>query len=454
MSGKCHRPAAPLGWMDNYSRTMQTDPQHFTRAVLELGQLRQVVTTQPIYNARGIKIIEQGVAVHPGLYERLMEHRLAQPLEDSVASLPTVNGHTLRRGIEAVAEQTPFFGRMLASREIREVLLDAVERIQLPDPIAFQLTMANEIRPALYEHLLTTTLVTTWLALVSGLPRLQLRVAAATGLLHDLGMLHLDPQLLEHTSEITPLQQRQLASHPLVSAALVERHKEYPREVAQAIVEHHEFLDGSGYPRHLSGPQISPCGRIMALTELVAGAFAPGREIPESRLSILLRMNTHRYDPAFIDRITALLRPQDESVTALTLEPLDDPIGCLLEIDKVLTAWPEERIAASRLPDERKKFLLPLAGQAGQLSRTLARVGAAPAQLAQLGQDTLDPHLQTELSLLASEAAWQLRALARQVQRHWRSELDPAIETTLQDWLSQVDAAVSRTRREYSSDDA
>lgn len=433
---------------------MQTDPQHFTRAVLELGKLRQVVTTQPIYNARGINIIEQGVAVHPGLYERLMEHRLAQPLEDSVASLPTVNGHALRRGIEAVTAQTPFFGRMLASRETREVLLDVVERIQLPDPIAFQLTMAHEIRPVLYEHLLTTTLVTTWLALASGLSRLQLRMAAATGLLHDLGMLHLDPQLLEPTSDINALQQRQLASHPLVSAALVERHKEYPREVAQAILEHHEFLDGSGYPRHLSATQISPCGRIMALTELVAGAFAPGREIPESRLSILLRMNTHRYDPVVIDRIATLLRPQDESVTALTLEPLDDPIGCLLEIDKVLTAWPEERIAASGLPEERKKFLLPLAGQASQLSRTLARVGAAPAQLAQLGQDRLDPHLQTELGLLASEAGWQLRALARQVQRHWRSELDPAIETTLQDWLAQVDAAVSRTRREYSSDDA
>jgi hypothetical protein len=434
--------------------TMQTDPQHFTRAVLELGRHRQVVTTQPIYNARGIKIIEQGVAVHPGLYERLMENRLAQPLEDSVASLPTVNGHALRSGIETVAAQTPFFGRMLASREIREVLLDAVERIQLPDPIAFQLTMAHEIRPALYEHLLTTTLVASWLALVGGLPRLQLRVAAATGLLHDLGMLHLDPQLLEHNSAIDPQQQRQLASHPLVSAALVERHKEYPREVAQAILEHHEFLDGSGYPRHLSGPQISPCGCIMALTELVAGAFAPGREIPESRLSILLRMNTHRYEPVFIDRVAALLRPGDESVTALTLEPLEDPIGCLQEIDRVLTAWPEARISASSLPEERKKFLLPLAGQASQLLRTLARVGAAPAQLVQLGQDRLDPHLQTELSLLASEAAWQLRALARQVQRHWRSELDPTIEATLQTWLAQVEAAVSRTRREYSSDDA
>ncbi|MEK9952412.1 MAG: HD domain-containing phosphohydrolase [Curvibacter sp.] len=433
---------------------MQTDTQHFTRAVLELGSLRQVVTTQPIYNTKGIKILEQGVAVHPGLYERLMEHRLAVPLEDSVSSLPTINGHGLRRGIEAIAAQAPFFARMLETREIREVVLDVVERIQLPDPIAFQLTMAHEMRPALYQHLLTTTLTATWLALVSGLPRAQLRVAAATGLLHDLGMLHLDPRLLEPTSEIDPPQQRQLASHPLVSSALVERHKEYPREVAQAILEHHEFLDGSGYPQQLTGLQISPCGRIMALTELVAGAFTQGREIPETRLSILLRMNTHRYDPACIERIVALLRPQDEVVTALAIAPLDDPIGCLLEIEQALSAWPEESIAASSLPQERKKFLLPLAAQASQLSRTLARVGAAPEQLQQLGQDTLDPHLQTELSLLASEAAWQLRALARQVQRHWRGDLDPDMERPLRDWLTRVEASVSRTRREYSSDDA
>lgn len=433
---------------------MQTETQHFTQAVLELGSLRQVITTQPIYNAKGIKIVDQGVAVHPGLYERLMEHRLAEPLEDSVSSLPTVNGHALRRGIEELANTVPFYGRMLAQSELRDVLLDLVERIQLPDPIAFQLTMAHEIRPGLYQHLLCATLTATWLALICGLPRAQLRVAAAAGLLHDLGMLHLDPRLMEPDNEIDPRQQRQLASHPLVSAALVERHKEYPRDVVQAILEHHEFLDGSGYPRQLSDPQISPCGRIMALTELVTGALASSHEIPESRLSILLRMNTHRYDTRCIDKIVALLRPQDEAVAALAIPPLDDPVGCLLEIQKVLTTWPEDRIAAARISEQRKKLLLPLARQAAQLSRTLARVGAAPEQLEQLGQDNPDPQLQTELSLLAGEAAWQLQALARQVRLHWNSDADPAFEATLQDWLARVEAVVSRTRREYSSDDA
>lgn len=431
---------------------MQTDPQHFTKAVTEFGNVRPVVTTEPIFNAKGIKIIERGVAINPGLYERLMAHTLSTPLEDSVSSLPSVNGHILRKGIEDLAAQTPFFGRMLEDREIRDVLLDIVERLHLPDPIAFQLTMAHEIRPSLYQHLLSTTLTAAWLAIVSNMSRLHLRVAATAGLLHDLGMLHLDPLLLEYRSGIDRNQHRQLVSHPLVSSTLIERHKEYPREVVQAVMEHHEFLDGSGYPRNLPGAQISPCGKLMALTELVTGAFAPGREVPELRLSILLRMNTHRYDSVLSEMIIGLLKPQEESVASITL--LRDPISCLLEMEKVLTTWPEEKIAESNLPAEQKKVLLPIAAQAAQLHRTLAGVGATKEQLEQLGKDALDPHLQAELTLLASEAAWQLRAIARRVRRQWRTEADDVAEQRLYEWLTSVDTAIALTTREYSSDDA
>lgn len=431
---------------------MHTDTQYFTKAVTELGEVRSVVTTQPIYNAKGIKIVEQGVAINPGLYERLMEHRLSVPIEESVSSLPTVNGHTLRKGIEEMAARTPFFARMLADRDTRNVLFDIVERIHLPDPIAFQLTMASEIRPTLYQHLLSTTLTASWLAAASGMSRLQLRVAATAGLLHDIGMLHLDPQLLDFKSGIDRNQHRQLISHPMVSSALIERHKEYPREVVQAVMEHHEFLDGSGYPRNLPQERISPCGKLMALTELVTGAFSPGREVPELRLSILLRMNTHRYDATLSEKIITLLRPQDASVDAITL--LEDPISCLLEIQTVLTAWPADRIACAPRAEEHTQNLIPIATQAAQLNRTLARAGAAPEQLEQLGKDSLDQHLQAELTLLASEAAWQLRALARQVRRHWHTEADDAIEHKIHEWLSQVDTAISRTTREYSSDDA
>lgn len=431
---------------------MHTDTEYFTKAVTELGRVRPVVTTQPIYNAKGIKIIDQGVAVTPGLYDRLMEHRLSAPIEDSVSSLPQVNGHALCKGIDELAKETPFFARMLEDRDTRATLLDIVERIHLPEPIAFQLTMARDIRPGLFRHLMSTTLTAAWLATASGMSRMQLRVAATAGLLHDIGMLHLDPQLLDYKSGIDRNQHRQLVTHPLVSSVLIERHKEYPREVVQAVMEHHEFLDGSGYPRNLPGESISPCGKIMALTELVTGAFTPGREVPELRLSILLRMNTHRYDGDLIQKIIGLLKPQDQPVQSITL--LDDPINCLLDLEKVLTAWPKEKMAASTLQDEQKKVLQPITSQLAQLHRTLAGVGATREQLEQLGQDTLDPNLQAELTLLTSEAAWQLRAMTRRIRRRWRKEADAATEQALQAWLSNVDTAVSRTHREFSSDDA
>lgn len=208
-------------------------PSTSPSAVTKFGNVRPVVTTQAIVNAKGIKILDQGVAINAGLYERLMEHRLSAPLEDSVSSLPTVNGHALRSGIEEIADQTPFFARMLEDRETRGILLNIVERIHLPDPIAFQLTMAQQIRPSRYQHLLSTTLTASWLAISSGMSRLQLRVAATAGLLHDLGMPHLAPQLLEYKSRLDRPLHRQPVSHPLVSSALIEQHKEYSKEVVR-----------------------------------------------------------------------------------------------------------------------------------------------------------------------------------------------------------------------------
>ena len=79
-----------------------------------------------------------------------------------------------------------------------------------------------------------------------------------------------------------------------------------------------------------------------------------------------------------------------------------------------------------------------LTRQVSQLHRTLARVGAAPEQLAQLGNDSLGIQLQTELTLLAGEAAWQLRTLARETGRRWRAEPGTSFPEERQEWLDRV----------------
>ena len=396
------------------------DHQHFTQAVVQLGELQEVVAKQAIFNTRGVKIIDKGVAINAGLYERLIQHKLSAPLEESVRSSTAVNGETLKRGAESIVNDIPFFSRMVMDDKTRKLLLNVIETVPLPDAMALQLTVAQDVRPEIYLHLLRSALTAAWLARTPHITRYDLGMAAAGGLLHDIGMLHVDPLLLQPDRTLKRDQRRQLYSHPMVSTALVERHHQYSREVVRAVGEHHEYLDGSGYPRNLSGDAISPLGRILALSQVVAAMFAPGRSAPEMRLSVLLRMNTHRYDNAMSMRVVSLLQPQLD-VMGAEIPRLDNTVELLGEIDRLVGQWPLDLGQDATVSAARRDALALLANHAIQIRRALAGVGAVPDQLLQLGDAVLDEAVANELTLLTHEASWQLRALARQTRRRWRA---------------------------------
>jgi hypothetical protein len=419
------------------------NPDYFTKAVTELGEKRPVVTTEAIFNDRGVKILEKGVAVNAKLYDRLIAHKLPIPIEQSVRSVPMITGPVLREHAEQAMREVPFFERIGADPKHRSLLLDSLDKLTLPEPMAFQLLLANEVRPALFRHSVQMALFAAWLSLTPVVSRYDLGMAAAAGLLHDIGMLHLDPRLLQPEDEITSLQRRQLYSHPLVSAVLIERHHEYPRELLRAVKEHHEFLDGSGYPRNLQGDAIGPLGRILSLGELVTSMLESGRDAPEMRLWVQLRMNKHRYDAALVARVQQHLRPQSE-LTGEGLELLEDPVGRLQEINATVSDWPAAALQELPLSDGRREGMAAVMVQSSQLRRTLATVGVADLQLTQLGGETLDEALRLELSLLAQEALWQLRALTRQTKRRWRLGDEPAYPEPLQTWLDRADALVAK----------
>lgn len=418
------------------------DAQHFTKAVTELGETRPVLTTSAIFNEQGVKIVEKGVAINAGMYERLMQHKLSEPIENSVASLPTVTGEFLRETTENLLLQVPFYARMLEDPKVRVLLLDVISKIPLPAPMAFQLTLACEVRHEVFVHSVQVALTAAWLARSPTALRFDVGMAAAAGLLHDVGMLHLDPVLLQPEHGLSSAQRRQLYSHPLIATVLLKRHHEYTKEMVRAVGEHHEYLNGSGYPRNLAGDAISPLGRILGLAEVVAAMLAPDRDAPEMRLSVLLRMNMHRFDPVLVAQVMHLLRPDQDAANALSLV-LPDPLTRLRELEDAISQWPEVLLKQPDLSRERLEGLQALTTQVSQLRRTLANVGVTQDQLTQLGDSALDDTLKVELSMLAAEAAWQLRALARQTRRRWRAGPGGSYPAPLQTWLDKVDKLVS-----------
>jgi len=419
------------------------DRKHFTQAVVQLGERQDVVASRAIFNSQGMKIVDKGVAINLRLYDRLMQHKLSSPLEDMVVSVNGVTGDALKRTAASIMHEVPFFGRLAPEGAPRKLMLNVIETVPLPEAMAFQLTVARDVRPEIYMNLVRTALIAIWLVNKGPLaPRFDLGMAAAAGLLHDIGMLHVDPVLLQPAHRLNRDQRRQLYLHPLLSTTLVERHHQYPREVIRAVSEHQEYLDGSGYPRNLSGDAISVLGRVLCLSQVVAAMFAPGRSAPEMHLSVLLRLNAHRYDPGLSARILTMIQPQLDVLSAAVVL-LDDPVTLLGEIDAVLSQLPLDLGANAVLTPTRSDGMVLVADHGTKLRRALAGVGAVPDQLAQLGDAVQDETVQVELTLLVREASWQLRTLGREARRRWRNAADEAYPTPMQLWLDRIDTLVA-----------
>jgi len=400
----------------------------FLQAVVDLGATRTVTTSQAIFNAQGVKLLEGGAKVDQGLYDRLVSHRLSRPLDECVRAEPSVDGKLLREAALAAMERWPFFALLAPTAVARESLLRLIASLPLPRPIALHLDLARNSRPGLFMHSILMALLCAWLAgQGEGSTRDDVADAAAAGLLHDLGMLHIDPALLDADERLSGNRLNPVYVHPLTSSMLVERFDAFPKAVARAVVEHHERLDGSGYPRGLVGEAISPLGRIVALAEVVTAMFDGERAQPEQRVSLLLRINPRRYDAAHaaaVHRLLAALPPGE----ADSSDTPEQSIARLLRLADELERWRQTSEAiAPELDGAHAALLGSMDEQHATLQRMLYDAGVTHDQLGALGDDIgADTAMRIELWALAEELLWQLHSAANQLKRRWQAT-EPAL---------------------------
>lgn len=85
--------------------------------------------------------------------------------------------------------------------------------------------------------------------------------------LHDMGMSKVPPFIRDKTKPLTPDERQKIQTHTLSGYEMIARLDiKYP-EVENCVNHHHERLDGTGYPQHLSGQGISDLGAVCAVAD-------------------------------------------------------------------------------------------------------------------------------------------------------------------------------------------
>lgn len=100
-----------------------------------------------------------------------------------------------------------------------------------------------------------------------GLPAEDVNQLRLGGLLHDVGKIGIPDEILKKMDSLTKEEFQEIYKHPQIGYKIVENVSFKSKEVLRAIIEHHERLDGSGYPLGLRGNEISLVGRIMAVAD-------------------------------------------------------------------------------------------------------------------------------------------------------------------------------------------
>lgn len=92
----------------------------------------------------------------------------------------------------------------------------------------------------------------------------ELKVAA---LLHDIGKVaFFDSALYKQPNEMTPIEYDQYSQHPTIATHILGQHSDFSH-IAEIIGQHHERLDGSGFPKRLSGDSILPAAKIIIVAD-------------------------------------------------------------------------------------------------------------------------------------------------------------------------------------------
>jgi putative nucleotidyltransferase with HDIG domain len=142
------------------------------------------------------------------------------------------------------------------------------------------------------------------------------RTLRRAALLHDIGKLAISNRILDKPGKLTDEEFREIQTHPVHTLHILERAPCFA-ELADLAANHHEKLDGSGYPRALSADALDVPMRVLAVADIYEALTAdrPYRDplSPEEALAIVDRDVPGRLDAHVRDALRAYLRGSQAS---------------------------------------------------------------------------------------------------------------------------------------------
>ncbi len=199
-----------------------------------------------------------------------------------------------------------FMGDITNRKQTEEQLLVSLEQLRRAVKTTIQVMgSAVESRdPYTAGHQIRSADLALAIATEMGLPQEKIDGIRMAGSIHDIGKLSIPAEILAKPTKLHEIEFSLIKEHARTGCEML-KDVESPWPLAEIVYQHHERMDGSGYPRHLKGEEILMEARILAVTDVVEAMashrpYRPSLGI-EAALKEIEKNRGALYDPEVVD---------------------------------------------------------------------------------------------------------------------------------------------------------
>lgn len=232
-----------------------------------------------------------------------------QDIVTETRKIPVIDAGKVTRIITVVRDIT-------AKRRAEEEFKDNVLKMRrILEETTFTLASTVEKRdPYTAGHQQRVALLANAIAREMGLGDDQIEGIKMAALIHDIGKIYVPAEILNKPGRLTEIEYNLIKTHPQLSYDILKA-IEFPWPVARAILQHHERINGSGYPEGLTAEEIIMEAKILAVADVVEAIYSnrpyrPARGIEKAMEEITIHKEI-LYDAQVVDACIRLFSKKD-----------------------------------------------------------------------------------------------------------------------------------------------
>lgn len=289
----------------------------YAERLIASGAIKSYVIAD-IVNRQDDLLCSKGVEFNSEVNTVLQDQHLKIPFDLCVSISNPLSGIELEIDLQQITHSQFFLSTLSDRYQLLPFIAVQCEKLPKHPLLQQKLTVMKSVENLLYRRTLYTSILAVMIVREMRLPAVECERIFYAALYHDIGLLHISPLLLEEGRVLGAADLLQLHAHVRVAQALMVLEGVVDVGVIDAVVEHQERCDGTGYPNGKLESETGLLGQILALADSAVAIYLK-RMQPAGRgwhdVAGVINLSRQSYLFRAVDILQSLIRQSELPVS-------------------------------------------------------------------------------------------------------------------------------------------